>query len=507
MTGIVLLLLTAKLKQYLGQVRRSPRKLVSLLSVYLVWLSVIGMVAFMLRLTGILSGSGPRGFLGILSEVTMTTILAVGAFLGIKGGVTAFPYELDYVLTSGVKPRTFLLSDLLFQLCLLSLFIVPPAALMLVMLTYPAHLAYLGRAVPLYLLAILISIMLSHVLGVSRAALGERRARMLGWSLLLLILTPLALLALRISPPYPLTLHPAIVLASAIEGVRESLYLTAPYAAVLALAYLRLSKSNFYSSVSPLLFSVLMEPPGKLSRYIRLPVGLDRFLGLRGAGGYLSLMYRVHLTRVLREGSLWTGMIVLLFLTLANTAVPRLIGATQFPEVAELTLITLYTPLLPALLSINWSLSERPNIWVINTSPQGERQYLSGLYLAYLTVTIPFAMLLYGLVSIGSRETPFLLIDLVLLFSMSSFGSALSILISLIARTAPSPLSLSSLLYVLIPLAGSLLLSLPILMIRLYEPLASSPTLGLMANLVAYTSISAAAIYRIITVGGVKYLR
>ncbi|MDW8073878.1 MAG: hypothetical protein RMJ28_06570 [Nitrososphaerota archaeon] len=507
MTRTTLLLLAVKLKQYLGQVRRSPRNIVSLLTVYFVWLSVIGLVSLMLRFTGILSGTGPQGFLGILSEVTVTAILAVGAFLGIKGGVTALPYELDYVLTSNVKPRVFLLADLLFQLCLLTLFIIPPTSLMLTTLTYPGHLAYLGRAVPLYLLAILMSIMLSHVLGVSRSILGERLVRLLGWGLLTLILTPLLLLALRIPPAYPLTLHPALLLSSAIEARGESLYWLTPYLAVLGLAYIRLSNISFYSSVSPLLFTVLMEPPSRLSKYIRLPAGLDSLLALGAARGYSSLMYRLHLVRVLREGSLWTGITVLLFLTLANTAVPRLIGVAQFPEVAELTMIALYIPLLPALLSINWSISERPNTWVVNLSTKGEKHYVPGLFLAYVTVTFPFSTLLYGLVSIGSAEMPFLLVDMVLLLAMSIFGSALSILVSLSARLSPSPLSLTSLLYILIPLTGSVLFSLPILVIRLYEPLASSPTPSLMVNMAAYVGVSAVALYKILVMGGAKYLK
>ncbi|MEM4290404.1 MAG: hypothetical protein QXQ48_09090 [Nitrososphaerota archaeon] len=505
MTRLALLLLTVKLKQYLGQLRHSPRNILSLAAVYLLWLLIIGLVSLMLRFTGILAGGGPRGFLSILSEVTVTIILAVGVFLGVKGGVTAFPYEIDYVLTSSVKPRIYLLVDLLFQLFLLGFFIVPPTTLMLAIITYPHHLSYLGRALPLYISATFMAILLSHVLGVSRTSIGERSVKLVGWGLMALVLTPLVLLALRIAPPEFLTLHPAVIISSAIEAPGTSLLLIPPYLALLVLAYLHLSKSNFYPSITPLLHSVLMEPPNRLSKYFRLP-GVGRFFGLSSARGHLSLMYRLHLVRIVREGSLWTGVMVLVFLTLANTALPRLVGVAQFPELAELTMITLYIPLLPALLAINWSISERPNTWVISLSQNGVRHYVSGLYLAYLTVTFLFALLLYGLVSIGLAEAPFLLVDLVLLLAMSCFGSTLSILVSLITRLAPSPFSLGSFLYILIPLAGSILLSLPIVIVRLFEPLASSPTIFLMANMLAYVGVSATILYKILTIGGARYL-
>jgi len=507
LTHIALLLFKVKLKQYLGQLRRSPTNILSLLLVYLTWLSIIGLVSVMLRFTGILSGSGPRGFLGILSEVTVTAVLALGAFLGVKGGITAFPYEIDYVLTSGVRPRVFLLSDLLFQIFLLSFFMLPPTSLMISILTFPLHLDYLSRAIPLYMSAIFMAVLLSHALGVSRVPLGERGAKLVGVIVMFIILAPLIFLALRIKAPEPLALHPALLLTSAMEKPTQDLAWMAVYITALAAAYVYVSRLNFYSTVSPILFSVLMEPPSRVSRYVKFPERVERVFNLGAAGGFYSLMYKLHLVRIVREGSLWTGVMVLLFLTLANTAVPRLIGIAQFPEVAELTMIALYIPLLPALLSINWSISERPNIWMVKLSREGERPYVSGLFLAYLTVTLPFSLLLYGLVSIGSSDAPFLLVDMALLTAMSCFGSILSIIVALAMRIAPSPLSLGSLLYIVIPLTGSILISLPVLVIRLFEPLASSPPPAIILNLAAYIGVSTFALYRVLTHAGHRYLR
>jgi len=507
MSRLITLLLRVKLRQYLGHVGLSPRRVSSLAGVYLLWLTIIFLVAVMLRYAGILAGSGPQGFLRSISEVALTAVLAVGAFLGLKGGITALPYELDYVLTSTVRPRSYLLADLLFQLFLLTVFTLPPTALIFTVLTYPGHTPYLARAIPIYILAILMAVMLSHVLGVLRAVIGDRRVRIIGWGLLTAILSPLVFLSLHILPPAPLRLHPTSILASTLEGDPGSLLLAAPYLAALATAYTRLSSIDYYPSITPLLVSALMEPPTRLSKYIRLPPSLEGLLGLRGVEGLLPLMFRLHLLRILREGGLWTGMVVLLFLTIANMATPRLIGVAQFPEVAGLTMIALYTPLLPGLLSINWSISERPNIWVVNLSDGGERHYAAGLFLAYVALTLPFSLALYGVVSLGSGEAPFIYVDLILLAAMALFGSALAILTPFTTRLTPSPLSISSLLYIMVPLTGSILLSLPLILIRIYEPLASSPTPEIMANMAAYVVLTSATLYRIVAASGARYLR
>ncbi|MCS7118367.1 MAG: hypothetical protein NZ957_06250 [Thaumarchaeota archaeon] len=503
---IAIALFEVKVRHYLGPLLRRPKYLLSLVLMYVLWLSVTGLFSLALRFSGIASGSGSTGFLPVLSEITITAVLATGIYLGIKGGITAFPYEIDFVLASQVKARVFLLSDVLFQFLLLSLFILPPVSLMISTLTYPVHIDYLIRGLSSYVIAISAAILLSHVLGLSRVILGDRGSRALGWALMAVFLMPLILLALRVPKPDAVRYHPAVILSNAIRGEVADLYLVVPYIILLTFIYVHLSRANFYPSVTPVLISALMEQPTKISRYIRFPTSVMRGVGLKTSGGLTSLMYVLHLMRVVREGSLLTGMTVLVFLTLGNVAMPRMMGLFQFSELAQLTIIALYVPLLPALLSINWNISERKNVWVVRLSPGSERNYLTGLVLTYLTVTFPFSLLLYGLVALGSSELPFLAVDLILLFAMSYFGSALATLTSLLVRVGSSPLSLGSMVFIAVPLIGSILLSLPILMIRTFEPLASSPTPALMANMLIYTGISTLVLYKALVSGGVRYL-
>ncbi|MEN3047690.1 MAG: hypothetical protein ABDH63_02785 [Candidatus Caldarchaeales archaeon] len=504
---VALVLLRVKLRHYLGSVFDRPRNFVFLLIVYSLWLAVTGIFSLALRFAGVVSGSGPTGFLPVLTEVTVIAVMAAGIYLGLKGGVTAFPYEIDFVLPSRVKPRAFLVSDALFQFVMLSLFVVPPVALMIWTITYPAHVAYLTVAMPCYAIAMATAILLSHVIGLSRTKLGEGASRFLGWSLMASVLMPLGLSALGVPRPTELRYHPALILAHAVTrgSASDFLYLL-PYVAVLSAAYFRLSGTNFYPSVTPLLVSALMDRPTAITARIAIPAVLSRVLGLRASSGLSGLMYSLHLTRVAREGSLLTGATILVLLTLGNTAVPRMMGGFQFPELAQLTMIALYVPLLPALLAINWSLSERRNLWLVKMSPWSERQYLSGLLLAYVTVSLPFSLVLYSLVSVGVGELPFLAVDLILLASMSYFGSALAVLASLTVRIESSPLSLGSLVFIVVPLAGSALLSLPVLVLRTLEPLASSPTLTVISAALIYVAAFAAVLYRSLVRGGTRYL-
>lgn len=503
---IALTLFSVKVRHYLGPLIRRPRYLLSLVLMYVLWLSVTGLFSLAMRFSGIVSGSGPSGFLPVLSEITVTAVLATGIYLGIKGGITAFPYEIDFVVASYVRARIFLFSDLLFQFLLLSLFIFPPVTLMITTLTFPWHVDYLVRSLPTYAVAISAAILLSHVLGLSRVKLGDRGSRALGWALMVAVLVPLLLLALRVPKPDAMRYHPAVILSNVIRGDITDVYVVAPYIFLLTLIYLHLSRANFYPSVTPVLISALMEQPTKISRYFKFPTFVTKVVGLRNSGDLTSLMYALHLMRVVREGSLLSGITVLVFLTLGNTAVPRMMGGFQFSELAQLTMIALYVPLLPALLAINWSISERKNIWVVKLSPGTERHYLTGLLLTYVTVSFPFSLLLYGVVALGSSELPFLAVDLVLLFAMSYFGSALATLTSLMVRIGSSPLSLGSMVFISIPLIGSILLSLPILMIRTFEPLASSPTPALIANMLIYTGITTIVLYKALVSEGARYL-
>ncbi len=504
---LIWVLLAAKVRQYFGHVRRSPRSVLSLLTFYLLWTFVVGALALFLRFLGSQSPAGQSGALETLSVVTMTAMLAIGAFLGTRGGITAFPYEVEFVLTTPVRPHVFLLSDLLFQVMLLGVYSVPTSLVAIAVLTYPRHAHYLPAAALSYTTAILMAAMTSHLLGISRSVIGERASKVLGWAVMVLIALPLVLHAAGLEVPQWTAYHPVQALANLLSGNSSALPAVAFYLALLLAAYAVLSRVDFHTSVSPVLLTVLMEPPRRMPRYLRVPGLLSASLRLMGRGGIWWAMYALHLTRIAREGSLWTGAMVLAFLTLVNSAIPRLTGFGTFPRLAELSMVALYTPMLPALLAINWNVSERRNTWYIAASGDALGIYVATLPFSYMTVTAAFALVLYGLISIGAGEVPFLAIDLLLLLSMASFGSLLSVAISVSSRVATSPLSLGSLLYVLFPMLGSTLLALPVMVVRVLNPAADAPDPVLLAGLVVYALSSSALLWRVVAGSGSRYLQ
>ena len=504
---LIWVLLAAKVRQYFGHVRRSPRSVLSLLTFYLLWTFVVGALALFLRFLGSQSPAGQSGALGTLSVVTMTAMLAIGAFLGTRGGITAFPYEVEFVLTTPVRPHVFLLSDLLFQVMLLGVYSVPTSLVAIAVLTYPRHADHLPAAALSYTTAILMAAMTSHLLGISRSIVGARASRVLGWAVTGLISLPLVLHAAGLEAPRWTAYHPVHALALLLSGNSSALPVVAFYLALLLAAYATFSRVDFYTSVSPVLLTVLMEPPRRMPRYLRVPGLLSASLRLMGRGGIWWSMYALHLTRIAREGSLWTGAMVLAFLTLVNSAIPRLTGFGTFPRLAELSMVALYTPMLPALLAINWNVSERRNTWYLASLGDALGIYVATLPFSYMTVTAAFALVLYGLISIGAGEVPFLAIDLLLLLSMASFGSLLSVAISVSSRVATSPLSLGSLLYVLFPMLGSTLLALPVMVARVLDPAADAPNPVLLAGLVVYAVSSSALLWRVVAGSGPRYLQ
>jgi len=500
MSMVLLTLLRTKFVQYLGRVRRSKLSLFSLLAIYLSWMGIISFSSLFLRLSGGILGVPVNEYVETLIVLIVSSILAIGAFLGSKGGITALGYELDYVLTSRVAPATFLISDLVFQLVLLNIFIVPSSLIIIITISYPGQLVNPVVLLAVYELSIVMSSMTAHLLGVARHWLGEMRAKAIGWGITLLMALPMIVRIIGVQPMFLKAIHPSYLLGLLVDGRADpqAIFLLTLYLAFLVSAYVKAAKTNFYASVTPVLLSALMEPPKKLPRYLRLPILSDALFSIRPGDRPSIMMFKLHLTRIVRDGSLWTAILILMIFTAANMALPRLLRIESFPEVAQLTLVALYTPLFPALLSINWCVSERQNLWIVDTTASGRKNYLSGLFYAYFMVTVVFSSCLYGFVSIGAREVPFLEIDIALLLAMSIFSVLFSIFTSFRLRRAPTPFSISSLLYVLIPMLGSILLSLPILVVRLFEPLASDPTPQLLANISIFIAIVSIVFYRVL---------
>ncbi|MEM2237474.1 MAG: hypothetical protein QXR26_02225 [Candidatus Caldarchaeum sp.] len=478
-------------------------RLLSPLLIYVLWVGVLAFAALVVRFYGGVMGVGTQGFLQSFTLVTASGVLAAGIFLGIKGGLTALGYEVDYVFTSPLKPHLFLASDIIFQLMLLNIFVIPSSSVIVIVLTHPRHLESLSLTIPIFEISILAAVLTSHLLGLARNWLGETLSRKLGWALMLYILLPILNIVMGWRIEIGTAVHP-VYLVSGIFVDEWKTFCAAAYLIVLTSLYVVLSRKCHYSAFTPILVNVLTDPPKKFTFYLQPPRLLKGILSINPKDGPTVLILKVHLTRFIRDGSLWIAAFVLALITAANSVLPKLFGAQPFPEVAQLTLITLYTPLIPGLLSINWAVSERSNLWIIRLSKDGVKKYVVALLFSYAVVSCAFSGALFAVVLLGAREMPYLVMDLLLLVSASVFGSFFSVMTSTAVKHIPTPLSVTSLFLVITPLLGSVALSLPMLVVRLFEPFADSPSPPLLAGLLTYMTAMTAVLFTISKKAGEK---
>jgi hypothetical protein len=462
-----------KVRQFAGSFGRSFSRAVAPVMFYLLYLLVLGLVSITLRFYGVIMGMDMNDFVRALKPLATSGVLAVGVFLGLKGGVTALGYEIDYIFTSNVRPRTYLWSDFLFQFIFLNVFSLPSMALVVTVLTFPRHLIHLFNFVMVVEAAVVSSILISHLLGLLRNWLGRRCVMAVGGVVMILVLMPLldvfASLAWVSGFPFPTTL---------LLGITEGGFKTAAaslFMAGLLAVHLFLSKSVEYAGLAPILTNVFTDPPRKFVTSFKLPEPVARFLSINPGNSPAALLVKAHLTRFLRDGSLWITAFVLLLLVYVGSALPRVLAFTAQPEAIFLTIVSLYTPMIPALLSFNWLLSEKQNLWLVQLSVYRISSYFYTLLAAYVIVSLVFSSVLVAAIQVFNGFIAFTYVDGLLFLCSAVFGSFLALMISSSVKRLSSPFSFISIFIVVIPLLGSQLLSLPLLMSRLFEPLVSNP--------------------------------
>ena len=473
-------ILALKLKQYYGTLRASSSARISTIITYLlIMFSAAGAAALMRSLYGITGiGDLPR----IITTVTFifSALFIFETYLGMKGGITALKSEVDFILPSPIKPSTYLIADLIFQLIFLNVMLTPAISIFIATLLYPDE-QYLLTFLLVYEISILMAAIIAHGLGVLGVRGYRRIAKISGWILIAFMLIPIILNMLDIRVEPVATLYPSEILARLAVGAQEALdlpLLTIWLAAVLGL-YLQALRIEVFSDVNPLLTTGFMEPS---SRWTGFP-----YLKLDFSKGSLHLyLIKFHLVRICRDGSLGASMLFLAVFVIANVSLSKIAWSSLRPELASTILTALYIPLIPALLTINWNVVERVNLWSPASSSNGLRNYLDGMLSSYIIVSASFAMLFYGLMNMMIGENPFMVLDLLLALTTSITSTTISMLMALRSGKPATALSHLALLYAAIPMAGSIILDLPLLIIRGLENLATSPPPWLLASLTAY---------------------
>ena len=481
-----------KLLQYYGPLRRSPSVKFSTVMFY-----------FIIVFSSLFSGFFIRGFYGFseISErelvniisITFSSVIAMGVFLGLKGGITALEPEIDFVLTSPIGASTYLVADLLFQFVFLNFAATPPLVSFIAVMLYP-HFNALPAIILYYEIMLLASSAIAQILGVLKSVLKDVEVEATGWIILLVLFMPLLSMAmgLRVNYsdfPYPSTLMSKYALGS--FGNLE-IIIGLAYMILISSAYFAVMRIDFIPNVTPLLTTALMEMPSSNRRILRwVPRLFTQILSPRMSEKPMSLVVKLNLLRILRDGSLFTAIMLFVIATLANLSFPILVRQVRFFTLAALTFNILYTPLIPAIFSINWGIIERETLWTIAVSEDGFVKYVKGMLIAYFIATFSFALVFYSVFSIMLAGTPFLVLDFLLLTSVTLFASILSVASALVLAKPSNALSLSALLYVFIPLFGAVFLSMPVILARTTTSIADTPPPLILLILVSYTLLIA----------------
>ncbi|MEM2944767.1 MAG: type II CAAX endopeptidase family protein [Thermoproteota archaeon] len=481
-----------KLLQYYGPLRRS----------FSVKFSTV-MFYFVIVFSSLFSGFFIRGYYGFseMSEkelvnivsITFSSVMAMGIFLGLKGGITALEPEIDFVLTSPIKPSTYLVADLLFQFFFLNFAVTPPLVSFMAVMLHP-RLNILPAVLLSYEIMLFASSAIAQILGILKTMLKDIEVEAVGWTILLILFTPLVSMVMGIGVnysdlPYPSTLLAKCALGS-IGGLEIIIGLV--YMTLIASAYFTVMRINFLPNVTPLLTTALMEMPSSNRRILKwVPRLFTQILSPKMSEKPMALLVKLNLLRILRDGSLFTAIMLFAIAAISNLSFPILVRQFRFFALAALTFSILYTPLIPAIFSINWGIIERETLWTVAVSEKGFRRYVKGMLVAYFIATFSFALVFYCIFSILLAGTPFLVLDFLLLLSVTLFSSILSVATSLVLSKPSNALSLSALLYVFIPLFGAVFLSMPMIIARTTISIADAPPPTIILILVSYTSLIA----------------
>ncbi len=358
---------------------------------------------------GIKGQSAAQG-IGTLSA-PLSALLAVGFLYSYSRGVTAHVSEFDFFMTSDVRPREYLLSDLIFQF--FSLFGAGGLAAMVAAFGMTSQLgrpavAVLPMIACLFAFALLV-LMVIQIVTVLTVRYPKGHVRGLAILFFLLSLLPAATLAF---PSFPLHFQEVPIPSTAFGTLGYDLLMGLPpdptsllvaAATVLAVAGLWVAVSNTYifHGIHPSLSAGFgqVDMAARMAQQQRITAGFGKFttgITVRtDRGTDTGYMARYHLLRIVRDGSiLFIGLFALVALMPVSFT-----GPTNAAESAPISVLaTQMLTFLVATLALNWSYYERENLWIVVTAAASPAAYFRGLLLSLTAVGLVVAAVLVGFV-------------------------------------------------------------------------------------------------------------
>ena len=391
--GRVLVVYGFKFRQFFGPVRHSVATLVLLGSGAAITLPFVMIIGYFVPSTPVWGSPMLPELLG----AGLSAFLAFDLLFALSGGTLTHPSEIDFFTTAPLRPREYLLADLLFQFTVTDALAIPTLVFAGVGLglrtgawsgVVAAILAFLGFAA--------MGLALGQAVGLSVVA-GRRGAKAGLVGLVILLMVPAGHVFWPWVPGYGSVPFPSTEVANLIHGFLFGGDLLFPgivatgFAIVVGVAWILQSGKDVFPNLRPTMRLAFGQTD--LRRTAMQAEVLTR--GLSGLtrrvtvdlmkGAPLGMMTRFHLVRILRDGSLLmvallTGMLVLI------GAANRL-GDAPPSDVSILT--TGWAGLMiPVILSFNWNATERPNLWTVAMAPRYLGTYFRGFYRATSLVTV-----------------------------------------------------------------------------------------------------------------------
>jgi len=360
--------------------------------------------------SGIKDASAAQGISAL--SAPLSAILALGFLYSVFSGVTAHVSEFDFFMTADVRPREYLLSDLLFQF--VSLF--GAGGLAAVVAAF-GMVSFVGRPivavapllVTLFAFALLV-LMIIQIVTVLSVRYPKGHVRSAALVLFVLSLLPAATLAY---PAFPLRFQGLPLPATAFGTLGYDLLMGLPLnlgsllvaAATFLLvagAWLAVSNTYIFHGIHPSLSAGFgqVDMAARMAQQRRMTAGFGKFttgLTVRtDRGTDTSYMTRYHLLRIVRDGS-----IVFIGLFAVISLMPIQFGnAGPSSQQAPISLLaTQMLTFLVAILALNWSYYERENLWLVVTAAKSPAPYFRGLMMSFtgIGLVVAFAFVAFYL--------------------------------------------------------------------------------------------------------------
>ncbi len=472
--GKIITVLVFKIKQYFGPLRSSKASL------------FLGILTFLgLNSLGFFFGIGlpstpfwkePDRLIDILSAF-LSVFLALSLVLSLRGGVTAFQAELDFFFTSAIKPRQYILSDLIFQFIVLNVLFSPFIPFIIGLALSLRITAFVALIVALiYELYVFLILLSMQSLGILNLIAPYRRTKILIGMIMTALLLP-SLSFIRFFPlgysdlPYPSTFAAKAIVHLLEQSSFEllNIYSLGIFIALAFTFHYFVSRKNLFYYIRPTVMLSFFEsrPQAQAIQQRRM---LERFgpmttfLTLDPTKGSLTrFLIKKHFIRIIRDGSLFPliilfaiyGAVSMLSLNFSPTSSAREIQSALF-------MLTFYSALVPSMLIMSWNSYERENLWILLTSGGRIVEYFKSFFVALLAIALimPWGLLIISLPFLGLSSLWLILSTL----AIASFSSAFAILtLILISVPKEGSLSASYFFIIFLPIIGAYIGALPFL--------------------------------------------